>query len=286
MAKKVQRALANALTALLIAPVVFMACSDEEMIDASTNLDADTMMNGDAGVNQDATPGLDAKLDDDASTADGSGLDADTSDAGTSTTGMDAGLDAGTPDTGIIVVPVCVKTCAMADDCVAAGANEATDADNWACNQSRCEPLGCNNTQECVDAYGATFICAQPPGSSLPDCFRSCSVVGDCAGMGAPPLYDVDNYACVSSACQFLGCNNTQECTDTLSNPNSVCEPFPTLNYDFCAVPCGNAAECATPVEAFNEDNYACDNSRCRYTGCLSATECNNTFADGNYVCE
>lgn len=49
--------------------------------------------------------------------------------------------------------------------------------------------------------------------------------------------------------------------------------------YDGCAT----VADCTTSVEAYDEDNFVCDDGACVYTGCNSNDEC--AFFGENYVC-
>jgi len=49
-----------------------------------------------------------------------------------------------------------------------------------------------------------------------------------------------------------------------------------------CLVACASAADCATGVEAYDEDNYTCEDGGCVYTGCTSDDECRSL---GDYLC-
>ena len=51
---------------------------------------------------------------------------------------------------------------------------------------------------------------------------------------------------------------------------------------DVCLVACADASDCGMGVEAYDEDNYACLDGGCVYSGCNSDAECSSL---GEYVC-
>lgn len=59
--------------------------------------------------------------------------------------------------------------------------------------------------------------------------------------------------------------------------------PTPTL--PFCQLGCATSSDCTTPSAAFDADNYACEETRCRYTGCNDDAECQSTFMNSDYLC-
>lgn len=66
------------------------------------------------------------------------------------------GADAGGP----AEPAACVESCASAADCASTAAT--LDADNWACEASRCRYLGCAGDAECQATFGTaggTWIC-------------------------------------------------------------------------------------------------------------------------------
>ncbi len=46
-------------------------------------------------------------------------------------------------------LPTCVRTCTTPEDCGSPSA--LYDQNNWACESGRCEYLGCNTNEECID---------------------------------------------------------------------------------------------------------------------------------------
>jgi hypothetical protein len=62
------------------------------------------------------------------------------------------------------------------------------------------------------------------------------------------------------------------------SQPDGGCPP-PTSGPPNCWPICTQAATCASPVGgAYSADNYSCDQNVCRYLGCFTDQECQQTF--------
>ena len=57
----------------------------------------------------------------------------------------------------------CQLDCTTVADCYYPSSLPPFVGDNYACENSFCIYKGCNNTQECVDAYGSDFICTEVP---------------------------------------------------------------------------------------------------------------------------
>lgn len=223
------------------------------------------------GGESDASAGEDARAGEDA----GAGADAsETHDAGAG--GEDASL------------PLCRESCSTAADCASSPPTAITDDDNYACTNNLCVYTGCNTSSECQTAFNNTgYVCVQLSGDLLASCLTACSSANDCAVDA--PLFGPENYRCSMGGCQWLGCLDAQECWDTYGDTSYVCEPQPGGNPSFmtCVKPCTSTDECAAPTSpAFDADNYSCTQSRCKYLGCNSTSECQASFPTGNYVCE
>jgi hypothetical protein len=180
-------------------------------------------------------------------------------------------------------LPTCYQTCNSPADCVSASV--LFDEDNYACNDNRCEYLGCQDTSECTAAFmSPNYACETTAGSSLATCVETCTSVADC--VVPSPLYDDDNYACNNSRCEYLGCQDTSECTAALMNPDYVCETAAGTWLAACYLTCAAAGDCAITSVLYDEDNYACTNDRCEYLGCQNTGECTSVLMDPDYVCE
>jgi hypothetical protein len=119
-----------------------------------------------------------------------------------------------------IVLPSCLKTCSGAADC--ATVSPAYDADNYQCTGGLCEYIGCHGDQECTDSFGGGYGCHEPGGFPFAVCVPQCGTPADCV-FAPGSLYDVDNYACESGYCQWIGCNATSECVDAFMDPGYLC---------------------------------------------------------------
>src|SRR6185503_5611329 len=112
-----------------------------------------------------------------------------------------------------------------------------------------------------------------------PYCYYGCTAPADCAFGPAGGTSDVDNYACVDNVCGWTGCNSAAECAVTFNNPDYTCEiAFGTI-YPTCWETCDTVADCTFSANAvYDADNYACDDGKCRWTGCNSNAECSAGF--------
>jgi hypothetical protein len=168
-------------------------------------------------------------------------------------------------------VKACYAQCSVAANCATTVAY--LDADNYACTGGYCHYLGCNNDAEC-QTIGA-WVC-RGQGSGMKGCVHTCSTTADCSSGVA--YMDADNYACEAGACRYLGCNNDAEC-QTIGAYACRDQGSGTR---YCVHTCSVAADCSSGVAYADADNYACEAGVCRYTGCISDTECQ---ALGAYVC-
>ncbi|MCK6547148.1 hypothetical protein L6R52_14960 [Myxococcota bacterium] len=131
-----------------------------------------------------------------------------------------------------------------------------------------------------IDAGGAPDAGFTP----IPSCYLSCTTETDCV-INAGSLYDADNYTCTSGHCEWRGCNSTAECTESYG-ADYVCAQAPGTTFSSCHPACQTAADCAYPSShLFGEDNYACVQNVCVWTGCNSATECTDELMSPGYTC-
>jgi hypothetical protein len=203
--------------------------------------------------------------------AQGSG--AEGSGAGSSEGGNGSG-EGGAP----ALLPVCVLACSEAAGC--ATASPVTDADNWACTAQRCEYLGCLSDAECQSAYAnPAYVCDES--AFIPTCVLACQSPADCAT--ATPLTDADNWTCTFGLCGYLGCLSDGECQETYANAAYECDDG--LAIPGCFLDCAAPADCATASVLTDADNWA-RNDHCEYLGCQSTSECQEGFANPDYVCE
>ncbi len=110
--------------------------------------------------------------------------------------------------------PACHAPCSAPADCAydsAAPLFPIYGPDNSSCDNSLCVWTGCNNDQECVDAYPLkTWVCHEY--LNTPVCGVGCTTPADCAL--TDDLFLEDHWLCTDGACQHLGCASTAECTD------------------------------------------------------------------------
>lgn len=189
----------------------------------------------------------------------------------------------------------CQYVCTTASDCVQAGANAITDADNYKCEDGKCVYLGCLSDAECDEIYGAVtaangkvYRCNKNGAYGYPECTPTCSTAADCDlyGQGSTGYaYDLDNYKCESGLCVFTGCNSDAECEATMSSSDYKCLPqeYTGKTLKICNLPCKSAADCANSV--YPEEFYECRNSLCIAKSCESDEWCKKYMTD-DYVCK
>jgi len=120
-------------------------------------------------------------------------------------------------------VSTCVATCQAAADCAVQG-NPLADASHFACDDGKCEWLGCKSTNDCQTALQSNrFVCEKPQGAPTAMCVPTCATRADCAVPGSK-LNDASHYACKAGRCAWLGCKSTTECAADLQVANIVCE--------------------------------------------------------------
>ena len=193
-------------------------------------------------------------------------------------------------------VKYCVMGCSTASDCVPAGANAITDADNYKCEDGKCVYLGCLSDDECDEIYGAVtaatgrvYRCNKNGAYGYPECTPVCSTAADCdlygQGTSTEYAYDFDNYKCESGFCVFTGCNSDAECETTTYSSDYKCLPqeYEGKTLKICTLSCKSAADCANSV--YPEEFYECRNSQCVTKSCESDEWC-KTYMTDDYVCK
>ena len=189
----------------------------------------------------------------------------------------------------------CIFGCNTASDCVPAGANAITDADNYKCEDGKCVYLGCLSDAECDEIYGAVtaangkvYRCNKNGAYGYPECTPVCSNAADCNlyGDGSTQYaYDLDNYKCESGFCVFTGCNSDAECEATMPSSDYKCQPqeYSGKTLKICTLSCKSAADCANSV--YPKEFYECRNSQCVTKNCESDEWC-QTYMTDDYVCK
>jgi hypothetical protein len=127
-------------------------------------------------------------------------------------------------------ISLCLRSCTSPSDCPLSAGLPDNDADNYACEDSVCIYLGCNDDDECEMAR-AGYVCRAwpslgPIAASRTGrvCTASCTTPDDCDSMLAPGgAFDADNYDCVGGACIYAGCNTDEECAITTGTRPSAC---------------------------------------------------------------
>ena len=190
----------------------------------------------------------------------------------------------------------CIFGCNTASDCVPAGANAITDADNYDCKNGTCEYKGCLSDAECDEIYsavtaatGRVYRCNKNGAYGYPECTPKCSTAADCdlygQGTSTEYAYDFDNYKCESGFCVFTGCNSDAECEATIPSSDYKCQPqeYSGKTLKICTLSCKSAADCAN--SAYPADFYECRNSQCVTKNCESDEWC-QTYMTDDYVCK
>jgi hypothetical protein len=121
-----------------------------------------------------------------------------------------------------VPVPTCYETCSAPADCATAGI-ALYSASHYACDNGRCDYLGCQATSECTAAYQKpNYACGAIPGAAVPTCYETCSAPADCATAGIA-LYSASHWACDTGRCDYQGCQSSGECTAAYQKPNYAC---------------------------------------------------------------
>ena len=250
--------------------------------DGSTGPTTGATSDGD-GDGDDADPtGNGASGDDNGSTgASGSGDDEDDDDSADN--GSDGSDDSDGSTTGEPEpeVPMCVGTCEEAADC--AQPSLLYGPDNYECAGGQCLWLGCNDDNECMATFmNPNMACLDVDGSDVPQCVGLCDVPNDCVQPSL--LYDQNNWACTAGRCDWLGCQEDNECVMALSNGNAVCDDG-GADVPQCVGACEDASDCTQPSPLYLEDNFACEAGQCVWQGCNDDAECQQAFMNANQVC-
>ena len=123
-------------------------------------------------------------------------------------------------------VPSCVPACRKASDCVAPGNTIAMgDASHFICNAGACQWTGCQSTAECAASLRTNKVaCQQLDGAPTKTCVPTCATAADCASSQGGALTSASHYACKSGVCEWLGCQSTTECVQSLQSARVVCK--------------------------------------------------------------
>ena len=180
-------------------------------------------------------------------------------------------------------VPACGFTCATPGDCIQP--SPLYTPEHFECNEGVCEWQGCVDDGECQAAYANPFYrCGEVEGSSVPTCYQACP--DDVAQCFLPsPLYDNDNWACNAGRCEWQGCVDDMECVQAFENGGYVCDTegggTPT-----CVGTCDDPTDCQQPSPLYDANNWACEDHRCRWVGCMGDMECMDAYMSGNAACD
>ena len=190
----------------------------------------------------------------------------------------------------------CQYACETDSDCVPAGSNAITDADNYNCDNGRCVYLGCLSDAECDEIYeavtaatGRVYRCNKNGAYGYPECTPVCSEDADCdlygQGSSTQYAYDFDNYKCESGLCVYTGCLSDAECETTTYSSDYKCLPqeYDGKTLKICTISCSTAADCSNSV--YPEKFYECRNSQCVAKSCENDEWCAEYMTD-DYVCK
>jgi hypothetical protein len=191
---------------------------------------------------------------------------------------------------------VCVVACQTAADCpypgVAAGG--VYDANNWECQEGRCQWMGCLNDAECAADPSFDYAptsCVSLLGGFTKSCLADCATPADCPMAGVTDFrYDADNYACKDGHCSWEGCKSDAECAASLGATGKEWKCADnSWGFPVCTMTCKVPADCVyIPNSAmFDSNNYECNEGFCRHLGCLNDAECAEVYAyaEQDYVC-
>ncbi|MFT3775562.1 MAG: hypothetical protein QM820_60210 [Minicystis sp.] len=180
----------------------------------------------------------------------------------------------------------CRPTCNTAADCATPN-QPLQDAGHYACNQNRCEWLGCQSAAECTGALMTNKVtCTAVPGADVSTCMPTCTKATDCAVPGSA-LSDQNHFTCNAGVCEWLGCKSNAECSSALQSNRVVCEKPAGATAATCMPTCTKAADCAIPGAKLTDANhYACVANRCKWQGCKTTAECSADLHRSNVICE
>ena len=250
--------------------------ADDSGTEPEDNDDAGVDIIQDAGPDEGMDAGQDAGMDAGQDAGPDAGMDAGR-DAGVDA-GQDAGIDAGVYGDQVdgagddqLRVRYCVQVCEHPADC--SNGWPPWDEDNYSCDNGACRYEGCLSDDECQAVAGMeSYVCVVDELTQVRTCTKSCSSVSDCVMASGP--WDEDNYRCEAGACQYTGCNSDQECESVQGMESYVCAPQFQGGVDLCQPGCSTVEDCDLGSQAYDQDNYTCDNGLCVYTGCNSDAEC------------
>jgi hypothetical protein len=249
----------SSLSCLSLTGLLVLGCGDNpsgegDEVASSSESSSSSSESGSAGSETSASAGSSeaTQTGSESSTSEGSTTLETTSESDSTDTTSETTGETGDP----MPIGQCVDDCRQPADC--ASGDPAFNADNWECQAGACKWLGCSSNNECNPG----FVC-HDPGIGVSSCVADCNAPSDCSQNFGP--FITSNYACDVGACVYLGCADDSEC-DAIG-PGYVCSgatwPVPT-----CVPPCFDASECASPMPAYDFDNWSCEDGGCVWLGC------------------
>jgi hypothetical protein len=241
--------------------------------DFDTGTDGDSDTDTDSDTDADTDSDTDGDVDSDADTDVDSDTDSDSDSDSDSDTDADSDIEE--------EIKYCVAECTVPADCTVPGIATVMDEDNWKCTEGVCHYMGCNNDAECNEYIpGRKCYTGDRAQYVVPQCLFTCDTVADCTGPTPPSLYDSDNLECAEGLCHHLGCNNTEECTESLTE-NYACTYFEEYSISGCAQTCSVPADCPYEgaVAPYTEEFWACQSGTCHWLGCTENSQCAEGYA-------
>jgi hypothetical protein len=174
-----------------------------------------------------------------------------------------------------------------ADDTPATGDASADDgvtgaaADSDATSAPGVDTTAATAPGESSDGDSGASTGDAPP--ALPSCQFTCTAPVDCAQPGA--LYTPAHYTCDDGTCEWLGCMSDLECQDTYQSAAYRCGEVDGIAVPSCYPACDDVAQCFLPTPLYDNDNWACEDNRCAWLGCVDDIECQQTYQNASYVC-
>ena len=208
---------------------------------------------------------------------DAGGGDAD----GDSDSDSDADGDGDGDSDGDADFGTCGKSCIGPADCVPADADATKDENNWSCEASHCEFLGCQGTGECQELFPGMPSIACDTGVEPHRCTLPCGTPADCEVAGSP-LYGADNWSCDASLCVYEGCNANEECGEAHPDAETGCALY--MEIPVCMPSCAAPIDCtneAVTAALFDEAHWLCTGGVCEHKGCASDQECQDSAVYG-----
>jgi len=193
----------------------------------------------------------------------------------------DAATDGDADGDADLTVKICVTDCSDVSTCVQKNPIDGgiLDENNYECSSDNyCVYKGCLNTDECKAQYPQThtdkYACFDGA------CFAyKCQQTSECTGVASKQTLDANNWKCAQGVCQWIGCNDDNECKADYPNTYNVCYKGDTTVPPFCAKSCTDTSQCIKPDAGVlgDQNNWNCHDSICMSLGCRTDQECQET---------